>query len=118
MLLCISAVLNRKLWATVQTAKAHYTSVFDPNRMLVPHFNCLNGAFLGTQSATDAAALYMKIHCTPHPFIIEGLGDPFGEKRRRVGRHMPIHETFADIANHTVDLRFGFLRVLFDLFRS
>ena len=61
MLLGVLAVLNGKLRAAVQASEAHYALVLDPNRLSIPHLDCLNGAFLCARSAADAGVLHMKM---------------------------------------------------------
>ena len=65
MFLGVFAILNGKLWTTMQTAKAHHALIFDSDRPLVLHFNGLHRALFGAQTTSDTGVFYMKIHCAP-----------------------------------------------------
>ena len=58
-LLGVFAVLNGKLWATMQTTKTHHAFILDPDRSLILHFNGLHRALSGAQAASDTSVLYI-----------------------------------------------------------
>ena len=116
MVLRLFTVLNRKLRAAVQTSQAHHALVLDPDGAAVPQLNRPDRTFRFAQSAAYAIVFHMEMRRAPHLFVINRLGNPFGEKRRRAGRHMPVCPALIYAANQAANLFFGCLFILFNLF--
>ena len=111
-------ILNGKLWATMQTAKAHHALVFYPDRPLVVHFNGIHRALFDAQTTSDTSVLYAKMSCAPYLIVIDWLGNPFRDECRGAWRHITVCTAFFDAADNTVDFSLGIFGVLRNFFRG
>ena len=113
-----AAILDGEPGAAVQAAQAHHAAFLAPDGSAVLHFEGLDRAFFRAQAAADAGVLHPEVRGAADPAVIDGLGDPPGQKGRSARAHVPVGAALEDGAEEGIDLFFGVFGEFLDFFRG